>query len=111
MPHPFYGQIIRIASECAEECNICAVACLQEPEVEHLRDCILLDLDCADVCRTLVTLLARTSQFSRDLLQLAASISEQCAEVCEKHRAMEHCRRCAEICRNFSNEAKNFALA
>jgi hypothetical protein len=35
---------------CAQVCTACADACLAEDMVKDLRQCIRLDLDCADVC-------------------------------------------------------------
>lgn len=35
---------------CAQACTACADACLAEAMVDQLRQCIRLDLDCADVC-------------------------------------------------------------
>jgi hypothetical protein len=111
MASPCYRELIDIANRCADDCTNCSVACVQEAHVIALRECILIDLDCAEICRTLVLYLARGSKFSRDMIQLALRISDQCAEECEKHKDMEHCARCAATCREFSKAAKNFANA
>jgi hypothetical protein len=84
MAHPFYDKVIRALQECAVACSMCAVACLQEREVARMRDCILLDLDCADLCRTLIGMLGRTSEYSRELMVVCATLCDQCADVCEK---------------------------
>ena len=38
------------AYACAQACTSCADACLAERAVADLRQCIRLNLDCADVC-------------------------------------------------------------
>ena len=38
-------------------------------------------------------------QYTKKLLGLVAEVCEACAEECEKHQHMEHCRLCAESCR------------
>ena len=110
MPHPFYEEVIRSLEECTVECSMCAVACLQEKEVARLRDCILLDLDCADLCRTLIGMLGRTTEYSQELLALCGKLCHQCADVCDKYKEMEHFRRCAEVCRTCGTLCKNMAM-
>jgi hypothetical protein len=89
---------------CALACTICADACLAEEDVETLRRCIRLDLDCADVCTATASILARQTSGDPSLLraQLEACLvaCRSCAEECEAHADhMEHCRLCAEACR------------
>jgi hypothetical protein len=91
--------------QCARSCIACADACLAEDDVSHLKQCIALDLDCADVCEATGKLLTRLAS---DAVQLRVSqlmacklACELCAEECERHASMhEHCRLCAEACRN-----------
>jgi hypothetical protein len=111
MAHPFYDKVIRALQECAVACSMCAVACLQEREVARMRDCILLDLDCADLCRTLIGMLGRTSEYSRELMVVCATLCDQCADVCEKYKDMEHCRLCAESCRECATICRNVSLS
>jgi hypothetical protein len=91
--------LIRTLSECAAVCNHCASACLEEPDIKMLKDCIKLDIDCAEVCLLTMKLLARNSQHAEHLLKECTEICNACAEECEKHGHMEHCRECAETCR------------
>ena len=44
------------AYACAQTCTSCADACLAEEKVTELRQCIRLNLDCADVCAGTATL-------------------------------------------------------
>ncbi|MGH8179036.1 MAG: four-helix bundle copper-binding protein [Steroidobacter sp.] len=89
---------------CAQSCTSCADACLAEPQVDQLRQCIRLNLDCADLCSAAGALASRRTGSNEEVLlrtlevcQLACS---KCAEECELHaKQHEHCRICAEACR------------
>lgn len=99
------AQAIAALNECANVCTICADACLSEEHVQHLRRCIRLNQDCADICRATVAVLARPSEADRNvlrsMLQSCQTICESCGSECEKHAQMhEHCRVCAESCRH-----------
>jgi len=89
---------------CAQACVVCADACLAEESVEHLRQCIRLDLDCADICLAAGKLASRRTGGNelvlRQMLELCAAACRTCAEECERHAgAHEHCRICADACR------------
>ena len=89
---------------CAQVCTVCADACLAEPMVEKLRQCIRLDLDCADVCETAGRMASRRTGSNVELLRQVIAACETacrlCAEECERHSEQhEHCRICAEACR------------
>jgi hypothetical protein len=96
---------------CVEECFVCVVACtscadadLAEEDVEDLRHCIRLCLDCSDVCAATGQVLTRQTSpepsLTRSLLEACLLACRLCAEECERHAAHhEHCRLCAETCR------------
>lgn len=89
---------------CELSCVSCADACLNEKNVDMLRRCIRLDLDCADVCGTTARLLARLTSADATLLrgqlEICAQACAACAVECERHaQHHEHCRICAEACR------------
>ena len=85
---------------CAAVCDYCAAACLNEDDVNSLTPCVGLDMDCAEICRTTATLLARGSEHGEHMLKECIEVCEKCAAECDKHAAhMDHCRRCAEACR------------
>lgn len=93
--------------EAAQTCTSCADACLGEKNLDALRRCIRLNLDCADLCETTGRLLSRVSQggsatLAQSLAQACAQACGECAAECEKHATgmkMEHCKMCAEACR------------
>lgn len=105
MPDQQYQKCIDTCLECATICNHCAVSCLEEKEVPNLTKCIRLDLECAVICRASAELMTLSSVHSSKICGLCATICDTCAEECEKHSAMEHCKECAEACRACAKEA------
>jgi hypothetical protein len=90
---------------CAQTCIACADACLAEPMVEQLRQCIRLNLDCADICNAAGALATRRTGSNEDvlrqMLELCQLACAHCAGECEQHADQhEHCRICAQQCRD-----------
>lgn len=89
---------------CAQACTACADACLSEDSVAELRACIRSDLDCADVCETTARVLSRQTAYDADVtravleacIQMCRTCGNECASHAEHH---EHCRICADACR------------
>jgi len=97
-------RVIEHTLECAQACTACADACLRESDVEDLRACIRLNLDCADICETTARVLSRHTGFDANLaratLEACAQACRSCGDECARHAAMhEHCRVCADACR------------
>jgi hypothetical protein len=94
---------IEACYDCAQACTACADACLAEDMVKDLRQCIRLDLDCADVCFATGTIASRRSGSNalgvRHMLEACADACRRCAEECAKHARMQHCLVCADSCR------------
>ncbi|MEP6948832.1 MAG: four-helix bundle copper-binding protein [Ginsengibacter sp.] len=111
MTNQQYQKCIDACLECATECNHCAVACLEEKEVQHLTQCIRLDLECAVICRATAELMTLGSAYSTQICELCAAICNACAEKCEQHAnmGMEHCGECAEVCRACAKETMEIA--
>ena len=90
--------------ECAQTYTSCADACLAEEMVADLRNCIRLNLDCADLCATTGNILSRRTGQNlatvKTALEACRTACAECATECRKHEDMhEHCRVCAEACR------------
>jgi hypothetical protein len=85
---------------CAAECLRCHSACQHEKEKDMLVRCMMLDQDCEDICRLTAQLYERDSENAELFTKLCSDICEKCAEECEKHAHMEHCKKCAEACRH-----------
>lgn len=100
---------------CAEACTSCADACLAEEMVKELRQCIRLNLDCADICAATASLATRRTgsneEVIRKTLEACATACRACGDECASHAAMhEHCRMCAASCRACETACRN-ALA
>ena len=90
--------------DCAQACNSCADACVVEDSVAQLRQCIRLNLDCADICLATASIGTRRTgsneELLRSTLETCALACRLCGDECEKHADKhEHCRICAEVCR------------
>ena len=109
MSHEKNSALIDVLNNCAIECSHCAMACLDEQDVKMLAKCIKLDIDCAEICRLTASLLARGSEHGIHLLRECAEVCDACAEECEKHSHMEHCKHCAEVCRHCAEECSAVA--
>jgi hypothetical protein len=95
---------IDAAYECAQSCTSCADACLAEEMVAQLRQCIRLNLDCADVCDVMARVGSRRTGSNEEvilkMLDACISACRLCGEECARHASHhEHCRVCAEVCR------------
>ncbi len=102
-----HASLLKALNNCTAACQFCAISCLDEPMVGQMRDCIKLDLDCADICQTTASFFARVSPHAQHFLHECAEICDACAAECEKHRHMEHCRLCAEACRQCAEACRN----
>jgi hypothetical protein len=95
---------IEACVECAQACASCADACLSEDDVQDLRKCVRLNLDCDDICSATGRVLTRQTEYdapvSRAQLEACRQACATCGEECERHAGHhEHCRICAEACR------------
>ena len=61
-------------------------------------NCILLDMECADMSRLTAQAIARGDAHLHAISLLCAEICEKCATECGKHD-MDHCQHCAETCK------------
>lgn len=106
--HEEYRSCIEACVTCAEECEHCTTACLQEPDAAQRARCVGVLRDCADICVESVRWMARGSSFARPVCELCADICEPCAAECARFKD-EHCRRCAEACRECARECRTMA--
>lgn len=108
MSHERFASSIEACVRCAQECEYCASACLEEHEVEMLAECIRLDRDCADVCWSASAFMSRGSRFAAEVCRVCAEICDACGDECAKHKHA-HCQRCAEACRHCADECRQMA--
>ena len=90
--------------DCTKVCTICADACLAEPTVANLVECITMNQNCATICLATGMVLARQSALepmvARKQVLSCLEACQACAMECERHGGqMEHCAICAAVCR------------
>jgi hypothetical protein len=107
-PDSKYLDCIAACNACVVACNHCASSCLQEPDVKMMARCIALDMDCAELCATAVTLMSGGSEFAPALCKVCAQACRACGDECGKHSA-DHCQRCAEACRQCAQACEAMA--
>jgi hypothetical protein len=105
------NNIIVTLNYCASECSKCAIACLGEEDVAMMANCIKLDLDCAEICKTVASFASRSSIHAQHLMKECIEICKACASECEKHSHFEHCKKCAEVCRICIDECTSMQMA
>jgi hypothetical protein len=110
MTHHEYQPCIDACVRCAQECEHCAAACLNESDVGMLAECIRLDRDCAELCWAAAGFMSRGSRFVIDLCRVCGEACDACAAECDKHEH-EHCHRCAAACRTCAEECYRMAGA
>jgi hypothetical protein len=98
--------------DCAQMCVACADACLSEKSVAELRQCIRMNLDCADVCCTAGLLGTRPASsdgtIAGAMFGLCAEMCRRCGDECMRHAPHhEHCRICADACRACEQACRN----
>ncbi len=95
---------------CAAQCTHCFDGCAIEKEKEQLERCMMLDLDCAELCRLTGHLLERNSESAGKFVKLCGEICMDCANECAKHQ-YEHCQHCAAVCRQCAEMCKEPQVA
>lgn len=108
MGYEKFQECIDLCYRCAVACDNCSVACLTEPDVEKMADCIRTDIDCAQICRFAAGAMARNSDFAEDICELCASVCRKCADICGMHNH-DHCQACAKACRLCADECERMA--
>jgi len=108
MAHQQFASCIEACDQCAADCNHCATACLQEPDVKMMARCIALDIDCAAICQLASAAMSRGSEQAHAICALCAEICDACGDECEKHQA-DHCKACAQSCRRCADECRRMS--
>lgn len=83
---------------CMVACLQCAAACLKEDNNSAMMQCILHDLECADICQLAIAAMARGDMHIKDICILCEKACTGCGAECAKH-TMDHCQHCAETCK------------
>lgn len=89
--------LVQALLDCAMHCEYCAYACLQEPDMKKMSNCIALDRDCADICFLGAKLIRRNSAIAMQYLLLCEEICRMCAAECGRYDH-DHCQQCTSAC-------------
>jgi hypothetical protein len=105
---------VEAAYDCAQACTACADACLGEPMVAELTQCIRFNLDCADVCAATGAIASRRTGSNetviKRMLEVCVESCRLCGQECERHAGrMEHCRICADACNDCERRCREAA--
>ena len=65
-----FQSCIEACLNCIALCNQCAVACLNEKDVAHLKKCIQLNLECVAICQAAANVLSLDGKFSKEICKL-----------------------------------------
>jgi hypothetical protein len=109
------GECIEACALCEFACVTCADACMGESKTELLRDCVRLNLDCADVCALTGHLVSRAFSAEPKLVQAQLEICANLCAACEAEcrqlaRLHDHCLICAQACSQCEGLCREAAL-
>lgn len=93
--NPAYLDCLEACQRCLIDCQVCLAKMAGR---ESMNDCPYCCVQCIEVLRASIGLMAAGSQFSAAQCRLCAEVCMYCAEQCEAHDH-DHCQRCAESCR------------
>ena len=102
--------LLRILAECADECNRCYNACMENERTETLLRSLRLCRDCSKICRTTSDLVSSSSELAQRLVDTCAEACRLCADSCASDKEHEsECKTCAETCRKCEEACNSFA--
>lgn len=103
---------IEACVQAAVACDRCANACLHAADIAQLRRCIVLSLDCAQLCKTAYSLLSHGSQFARQICEITANACDASATECDAQASRQHhFQASAEACRRAARECRAYAAS
>ena len=105
-------ELLRLLAECADECNRCYDACLENERTEALLRSLRLCRDCSRMCRTTADFMSSGSELSQRVVATCAEACRLCASSCASDKEHEQeCQACAGICRKCEEACNRFAGA
>ena len=105
-------ELLQILAECANECERCFDACLENERTDELVRVLRLCRDCAKICYTTSSFVASNSSHAESIAAECARICRACEEACRNNTDTEHeCKPCADICRQCEEACSSFAGA
>jgi hypothetical protein len=107
--HNKYESCIDACLRCMAACNYCASMCLQEEDVEEMKNCIRNDMECAVLCNVAAQMMSMDSPFAMDVCEICERACRKCAEECSRHDN-DHCQECANACNECAEECATMLL-
>ncbi|MGK7392905.1 MAG: four-helix bundle copper-binding protein [Candidatus Cyclobacteriaceae bacterium M2_1C_046] len=102
-------ELLRLLAECADECNHCYNACMENERTEKLLRSLRLCRDCSRMCRTASDFVSSGSELADQVVKLCAEACRLCAESCAQDKEHEQeCKACADICRECEEACNSF---
>lgn len=98
---------LEACNECATEAEGCARQCIEAAD-QSMVECVRLCLDCAALCRSRVSLMARDSRYYPHPCGLVAAVCEACATECERFDD-ELMRACPQARRHAAGQSQQLA--
>ena len=100
---------IDTCNECAMMCEACFTACMSNTEMAGMMGrCMMMCRDCATMRTMAAMMMARGSEYSKQMCEMCAMVCDACAMECEKMgNKMEACKECAEMCKKCAQECRN----
>ena len=109
MHDPAMSSAIKATADCSAICWETVTHCLTKGG-EHARpEHVKLLIDCAEICQTAGSFMARGSDLHALTCATCAEVCERCAESCEQMGDDEQMRRCAEACRTCAQSCREMA--
>ena len=103
-----YKKCIEACYLCATACDNCAASCFDEENLEMMRECIKLDMQCANICRLAAQFMILNSGSAQDLCRLCADVCQKCGDECGKHD-YDHCQDCSNACHHCAEQCRKRA--
>ena len=103
-----YKKCIEACYLCATACDNCAASCLDEENLEMMREWIKLDMQCANICRLAAQFMTLNSGSAQDLCRLCADVCQKCGDECGKHEH-DHCQDCSSACHHCAEQCRKMA--
>ncbi len=87
-------------AECHEMCIVAMLHSLDEGGYFAEKDHITMLMDCAEICHEASDFYLRDSSFAGDMLDLCASVCEDCSKHCAVFFEDQIMDQCSEVCDN-----------
>lgn len=103
-----YKKCIEVCYLCAAACDNCAASCLEEKNLEMMRVCIKLDIQCANICRLAAQFMALNSEVAKELCRVCADVCQRCGDESGRHEH-DHCQDCSRACKRCAEQCIKIA--